>query len=69
MKVQKVKFWYNELVESGDLQKMFPSLTGTWSKDKEEFIEIYKDFSIDANPIDNINSIYDLDLNDDDFES
>lgn len=31
---------YNQLKEEGDLLALFPFLTGSWAKDKKQFIEI-----------------------------
>ena len=38
--VPKYKEIYDELKKSGDLSEMFPFLTGSWSKDKAQFIRI-----------------------------
>lgn len=34
---------YNFFLESGDLESLFPSMTGEWEKDKKRFTKIWED--------------------------
>jgi hypothetical protein len=38
--MSEYKKLYDQLLNSGDLYEVFPDLTGEWSKDKKEFIEL-----------------------------
>ena len=42
MSLNKAKQTYNVLLKSGDLLELFPDLCGLWSKDKEEFLEMFE---------------------------
>jgi len=41
MSVTEMRAIYMALSESGDLKKMFPSLTGSWEKDEKTFTTEY----------------------------
>lgn len=41
MSIQEMKAIYITLKESGDLKKMFPSMSGDWEKDKKTFTTEY----------------------------
>lgn len=38
----KARLEYNLLKENGELLEMYPELSGSWSKDKESFTEIWE---------------------------
>lgn len=52
----KVKKEYNALLDSGELQIMFPQLSGQWKKDKDVFTSLWEQ-NIEA--IKNINIDFD----------
>lgn len=37
----KAKEEYQKLLNSGDLEELYPDLTGNWKKDQEEFTRLY----------------------------
>ena len=39
---KEAKVQYDFLLDSGDLQMFFPTMSGEWKKDKERFIKQYK---------------------------
>lgn len=42
MSESEIKNLYDSLVKSGDLEDVFPDLTGDWMKDKKKFIVEYE---------------------------
>lgn len=42
MSVNDIRAMYDALVDSGDLNEMFPNLTGVWEKDQKEFSRAYE---------------------------
>lgn len=42
MSTNEIRAVYDALLDSGDLEEMFPNLTGNWEKDKKEFSEQYE---------------------------
>ena len=38
----EIKKAYDSMLESGDLELLFPKASGDWEKDKKRFIEIYE---------------------------
>lgn len=40
--MSEVKKAYDSLLESGDLEMLFPKAKGEWEKDKKRFTEIYE---------------------------
>lgn len=55
----KVKREYEALLDSGELQEMFPQLSGNWSEDQTLFTSLWED---------NQEAIKDIDVNFDEFE-
>lgn len=43
MSQEEMKAIYDSLIESGDFDMLFPTLTGDWNKDKESFKRLYND--------------------------
>ena len=41
MSQHEMKAIYQSLLDSGDLMKMFPDLTGVWEQDKTQFSQQY----------------------------
>lgn len=41
MSAKEIKLIYSSLLANGDLEVMFPTMTGDWSVDKSEFIVQY----------------------------
>lgn len=39
---QEALLHYQELVKEGDLQEMFPTLTGSWKKDRIKFMKTFE---------------------------
>lgn len=42
MSREQIKILYDSLAESGDLQEMFPGMTGDWKKDQTRFCSQYE---------------------------
>lgn len=41
MSVREAKAIYESLVESGEIEFMFPQVIGDWTQDKKSFLELY----------------------------
>lgn len=41
MNIRATKTVYNKLVKSGELLDMFPTMTGIWESDKDDFMLMY----------------------------
>lgn len=54
----KVKREYQALLDSGELQEMFPELSGVWKKDEKIFTALWEN---------NQSAIKDIDVNFDEF--
>lgn len=52
MKEENYKKLYTCLLETEDLHRMFPKLSGTWEADKNKFIKYQKELEQGANVID-----------------
>lgn len=50
-KMKEAKKFYDSMLASGDLEILFPSMTGEWDKDKDKFI---KQFNKTQNILNNL---------------
>jgi hypothetical protein len=41
--MEEIERQYNMFVDTGDLKLLFPSMTGTWEKDKRRFTILWQD--------------------------
>lgn len=62
MSQTEIKNLYDSMVSNGDLQELFPQLTGEWESDKSEFKSIYMS---NEHLLDSIDDDFDLE---DDYE-
>jgi len=64
MSAKEMKLIYDSLISSGDLEALFPTMTGEWAVDKKEFIIQYNSNErlLESLEDDDVDDIEDLDI-------